>query len=324
MSTTLVLGGLGFIGHHLVTALAAEGHSVVVVDDGSRGTAAHREACLAAGDVRCIDGDVAAPGVLDRIVTATRPSLVYHLAAIHFIPQCVAAPTETVRVNVLGTQCLLDALARVPDARLVFASTADVYGTSRAPHAEEDAIAPANVYGASKWMGEQLLALARRVRPNGTRLLAARFFNVYGPGETNPHVLPDMLACLRRGGTLRLGNLDPVRDYVHVSDVVAALVRLATYDGPEDVFNVGTGIGTTVRGLVDALASAVGRSIDVEQDPHKVRPVERMALVANVARARRALGWTARVSLAEGIEDLVRHELEAAPRTVLRAVAGAR
>jgi UDP-glucose 4-epimerase len=139
--------------------------------------------------------------------------------------------------------------------------------------------------------------------------VAARLFNVFGPGETNPHVLPDILRQLREGNVLRLGNLDPRRDYVHARDVADALVRCGAHDGPETIFNVGTGVGTSVRELVATLADVLGRSLRIEQDPARVRPVERMHLVADVGRAFRALGWTARTGLREGIDDLVRREL---------------
>jgi len=196
--------------------------------------------------------------VLVRAVVAdVRPAVVFHLAAIHFIPYCVAHPSETLLVNVVGTQLLLDALAAVPDARLVFASTADVYAPSDRPHREDDPVATTNVYGASKRFCEDLFAVARRQDPS-RRIVAARFFNVFGPGETNPHVLPDILGALRGGSVLRLGDLEPRRDYVHVRDVAEALVRLAAYDGPEAVFNVGTGIGTSVRDLVDTLSEVLG------------------------------------------------------------------
>jgi UDP-glucose 4-epimerase len=302
----VVLGGAGFIGHHLVERLLAMGQPVVVVDDLSRG---RREHLPQSGRLRVVHGDVAEPGVVGAVLDSTRPAVVYHLAAMHFIPECVANPSATVRVNVLGTQVVLEALATHPTTRLVFASTADVYAPAAAAHAEDAPLEPGNVYGASKLMGEQLLDLARRGRPDAGRLVALRFFNVYGPGETNPHVLPDVLGHLRRGAPLALGNLEPRRDYVHVRDVADALVRAAAYTGRRDVFNVGTGIGTSVRALIETLGHVLGRPLAVRQDPAKVRPVERMHLVADATRARAELGWTPAHTLADGLADLVRAEL---------------
>ena len=306
----LVVGGAGFVGHHLVPRLLDDDRDVVVVDNLSRGSIERFGPHLGDPRLHVVRGDVTDAVLLRTLVADVRPAVVFHLAALHFIPYCVAHPSETLLVNVVGTQLLLDALATVPDARLVFASTADVYAPSDRPHGEDDPIATTNVYGTSKRFCEEILGLARAVMP-ARRILVARLFNVYGPGETNPHVLPDILAHLRRGTAVRLGNVEPRRDYVHARDVADALARLVAYDGPETVFNVGTGAGKSVRELVQVLGDVLGRRLRVEQDPARVRPVERMHLVADVARIGRALGWSARMSLRDGLEDLVRRELAA-------------
>jgi UDP-glucose 4-epimerase len=306
----LVVGGAGFVGHHLVPRLLADDREVVVIDNLSRGSMERFGTHLGDSRLQVVRGDVTDAVLLRAVVADVRPAVVFHLAALHFIPYCTAHPSETLLVNVVGTQLLLDAMAAVPDARLVFASTADVYAPSDRPHREDDPIATTTAYGASKRFCEDLFGIVRRVEP-ARRIVVARLFNVFGPGETNPHVLPDILAALRTGSVLRLGNLEPRRDYVHARDVAEALVRLAAYEGPEVAFNVGTGVGTSVRELVDALAGVIGRPLRVEQDPARVRPVERMHLVADIGRARAALGWVPQVSLRAGLHDLVHRELAA-------------
>ena len=307
----LVVGGAGFVGHHLVPRLLEDDRDVVVIDNFSRGSLERFGPLLGDSRLHVVRGDVTDAVLVRQVVAEVRPAVVFHLAALHFIPYCVAHPSETLLVNVVGTQLVLDALAAVPDARLVFASTADVYAPAERPHREDDPIATTNVYGASKRACEELLAIAGR-GDAGRRIVVARLFHVFGPGETNPHVLPDMLASLREGRALvRLGNLTPRRDYVHARDVADALVRLGSYDGPERVFNVGTGVGTSVRELAVALGRALGRTLRVEEDPTRVRPVERTHLVADVGRIRRELGWSPRVGLAEGLRDLVQRELAA-------------
>jgi len=306
----LVVGGAGFVGHHLVPRLLDDDHDVVVIDNLSRGSLERFGPSLGDARLGLVRGDVTDAVLVREVIAEVRPAVVFHLAAIHFIPYCTAHPSETLLVNVVGTQLVLDALAPVPDARLVFASTADVYAPSAQAHREDDPIETTNVYGASKRVCEDLLAVARR-QDAGRRIVAARLFNVFGPGETNPHVLPDILAQVREGGVVRLGNLEPRRDYVHARDVADALARLAAYDGPETVFNVGTGIGTSVRALVETLGAVVGQRLRVEQDPERVRPVERMHLVADATRARRELGWAPRLDLREGLRDVVAHELAA-------------
>jgi UDP-glucose 4-epimerase len=306
----LVMGGAGFVGHHLVPRLLELEHDVVVFDDLSRGRMERFGPHLGDERLEIVRGDVTDAVLVREVVAAVRPAVVFHLAAIHFIPYCVAHPSETLLVNVLGTQLILDALGTVPDARLVFASTADVYAPSDRPHREDDALATTNAYGASKRFCEELFEVARGREP-GRRILAARLFNVFGSGETNPHVLPDILAQLRDGGPLRLGNLEPRRDYVHARDVAEAFARLATYEGTETVFNVGTGVGTSVRELVETLGEVLGRTLRVEQDAARVRPVERMHLVADGTRARRELGWAPRLDLRAGLRELIVRELAA-------------
>ena len=307
----LVVGGAGFVGHHLVPRLLDDDREVVVLDNLSRGSMERFGPYLGDARLHVVRGDVTDAVLLRTLVAEVQPAVVFHLAAIHFIPYCVAHPSETLLVNLVGTQLVLDAMAAVPDARLVFASTADVYAPSERPHREDDLVATTNVYGTSKRFCEEVFAVARRQTP-GRRIVSARLFNVFGPGETNPHVRPDVVEQLRAGGTLRLGNLAPRRDWVHARDVADALVRLAAYDGPETVFNVGTGVGTSVAQLVDALGAVLGRTLRVEQDPARVRPVERLHLVADPGRARRELGWAPRVTLQEGLRDLVARELAAA------------
>jgi UDP-glucose 4-epimerase len=306
---TLVVGGAGFVGHHLVPRLLEADRDVVVIDNLSRGSMERFGPHLGDPRLHVVRGDLTDAVLLRTIVDDVQPSVVYHLAALHFIPYCTAHPSETLLVNVVGTQLLLDAMAPVPDARLVFASTADVYAPSDAPHREDAALATTTVYGASKRFCEEIVEIERRTRPRS--VLVARLFNVYGPGETNPHVLPDIVAGLRAGGPLKLGNLEPRRDYVHARDVADALVRMGGYAGKETVFNVGTGTGVSVDELVHVLGDVLGQSIRIERDPARVRPVERMHLVADPGRALAELGWRPRTTLRDGLRDLVARELAA-------------
>src|SRR5439155_2778218 len=147
---------------------------------------------------------------------------IFHFAAVHYIPFCTANPFEAMRINVLGTQAVIDAAAAGPTGRIVFASTSDVYSVKDAPLSEDDPIGPYTVYGTTKMMSERLLWLATTMNPR-LSVSVARLFNVYGPRETNPHVLPEVLDQLKSGGcTLRLGNLWPLRDFVFVEDVADA------------------------------------------------------------------------------------------------------
>lgn len=298
----VVTGGAGFIGAHLVHHLAASGARVWVYDNFSVGRRATLDPVIARYGCEVIAGDVTDAPAVQALVATVQPHRIFHLAAIHFVPQCEREPVAALATNVLGTQAVLGAAEFAPGCRVVFASTGDVYAASDAPHGETSPIGPLTLYGLTKVSGEHLV---RRAVRRGTDARIARLFNVFGPGDRTPHVLPDILSGLANGGPLALGCLDAVRDYVYVEDVVRALVALARYEGDERVFNIGTGEGRTVRELVDAVVGAWGQEVTVVTDPAKLRPIERPVLVANACLARVELAWTPRTSFANGIAQLM-------------------
>lgn len=303
----LVTGGAGFIGSHLVARLLGQGCDVTVVDDLSNGRLRHVERFSAQRELHFVEGDIVDRGLVRHLVREREPDVVYHLAALHFIPACVANPLETLRVNVLGTQAVLEALPSSAVKTFVFSSTADVYRPKGTPHAEGDPTAPQNIYGESKLCDERLLDLARRQLP-GLRFVVARLFNAYGPGETNPHVIPDILEAVRKGDVLPLGNVEARRDYVHCADVAEALVRLGGYQGACDVFNVGTGRETSVREIVALLGRILGRELTIARDEERFRSVDRPHLCADTSRLARELGWVPPIGIVEGLRDLLRAE----------------
>ncbi len=303
-----VTGGAGFLGPHLIDRWIERNADVVAIDNFVNGRPEHLERFHGKPNFIFAEGDIRDPVFLAGVAKAHPPDLVYHLAAHHFIPYCIANPAETLLVNVVGTQRLLDALDGTPVSRFVLASTADVYATSDIPHSETDSLGSTNIYGISKLLCENLIALAQKRFP-GVKFFATRFFNIFGPGETNPHVIPDILNGLKQGNVLRLGNLSPLRDYVHTSDVAEMLLKLAEYVGSERIFNVGTGVGSSVTDLLRTLEKILGRSIRVETDPAKIRPVERQYLVANISKAQEEVGWAPNISLEKGLKELVGVEL---------------
>jgi UDP-glucose 4-epimerase len=292
----LVTGGAGFIGSRLVRELLAAGWQACVLDDFSVG---REEDLASAGQaVPCLAADISVAGAVERAIAAWQPAVVFHLAALHFIPHCERDPARAIEINVLGTQRVLDAMAGRPGCRLVFASTGDVYASAAHPHTETAPLAPGSLYGITKLTGEYLVGHAAA---RGAACRIARLFNVFGPGDRTPHVLPDIVHGLAQRGAIDIGRRDPVRDYVYVDDVAAALLRLAEYDGEERVFNIGSGEGRSVQQLVDAVLDAHGATAAVRTDPAKVRPVERPVLVADIGRASRVLGWQPQTAFRDGI-----------------------
>jgi UDP-glucose 4-epimerase len=303
----LVTGGAGFIGSHLVERLVAAGERVSVVDDLSRGRRSwlHPEADLHQLDLR----DRAA---MRYAVKQLGADVVVHLAGMHFIPAVEKAPELARDVNVSGTQTLLAALAPRPPRLLLFASTAAVYPDRRGPIDEACAPEPLDLYGTTKLEGERLVAAF--AASSGTRFVVARIFNVVGRRETNPHVVPELVEQLRRGNTrVRLGNLEPRRDYTDVRDVADALHRLLSPPrGGANTFNVGSGRSVSVAELVKACEHILDHPIDVEVEPRRRRTHDRAELVADPRLLRATTGWQAARSLRETLSTLL-SEPEASP-----------
>ncbi len=307
-----VTGAAGFLGSHVVELLLARGTPVLAVDDLSTGRTdfldphrANSAFTLARQDIRDADA-------LRTLFERHRPAAVVHLAALHYIPACNADPVRTVSLNVLGTQCVLTAARAAEVERFFFASTGDVYAPEETPHHESaSAVAPFGIYGLSKLMGEQLLALESRQRPEA-RFVVGRLFNLYGPRETNPHILPEILSQLRaRPQTpLRLGSLWPKRDLVPVADAARAVIDLLDRCPPGlTTVNIGSGVAVSMQQVLDLIGELRGRPLAIETDPAKVRPVERPHLQADVTRLRQLLGWTPHTDLRRGLSELLAAEL---------------
>jgi UDP-glucose 4-epimerase len=240
---------------------------------------------------------------LGRIFSFFQPEAVFHLAALHFIPECDADPTRCLRVNVDGTRSVLEAAAGLRGPlSLVLASSAAVYAPADGAHREqEDSLGTVDVYGYSKRWAEELAAgFAART---GTGVGIARLFTVFGPGETNAHFIPSLISQMKAGKSVRLGNLSSKRDYVFVDDVADALLRLARYggDGQSTTVNVGSGRAYAGHEVVEALAGLAEAGVAPVIDPSRLRPVDRPVLLADPTLAQKLLDWTPRTSLIDGL-----------------------
>jgi UDP-glucose-4-epimerase GalE len=307
----LVTGGAGYIGSHTVRALRSEGHAVLIVDDLSSG---HAETVPAGVELE--RADVTAPGVLAAAAERFQAEAIVHFAARIQVGESVARPDLYYATNVGGMLRVVEVASarRVP---VVFSSTAAVYGEpERVPIPVEHPCRPENPYGASKQIGERILADAARAHGFGAAVL--RYFNAAGADaqaglaerhHPETHLIPLAIdAALGRGPALSVFGDDwqtvdgtCVRDYVHVVDLADAHVRALAKVARGDTLtvNLGGGEGTTVRQVIDAVARAVGRPV-----PHRIaprRPGDVTSLVADVTRAHELLGWTPRRSQIDAI-----------------------
>jgi UDP-glucose 4-epimerase len=294
----LVTGAAGFIGSALCRRLRALGHRVVGYDDLSRGRRAYLP-----GGVDLVEGDIRDGGHMRATIARTRPDWLVHLAAMHFIPDCVARPAETLEVNVEGTRRVLESCRGSRVQRLIFASTAAVYAPGDGPCVEDvTPLGPLEVYGESKLAAERLVESFHAA--TGMPVAVLRLFNAIGRNETNPHVVPHIFESLQRSDAIELGNTAPRRDYIDTRDIADAVVAVAGSLEGHQVVNVGTGAAYSVDDVVERLRAILGRRITVVQEPSRVRATERMVLLADIGRIRRAAQWAPRIPLEETLRDL--------------------
>jgi UDP-glucose 4-epimerase len=231
------------------------------------------------------------------------PEVVVHLAAIHFIPDCEAHPGLALQANVVSTVNLLERCP--PFCGFVLASSAAVYHPSIQPHDEiTSRVGPEDVYGLSKVQAEEWVRHFAGRR--SISAVIARLSNVIGPGETNPHVLPEILAQLQAGHhTLEMGNLESRRDYLDVEDAARGLAILATTTSDlerVEVVNLGSGKSHSVAEVLEilrALPGAPAFSVRVAVD--RLRPVDRPVLSVQIEKAEKLFGWQPRNELADTI-----------------------
>jgi UDP-glucose 4-epimerase len=289
----VVTGGAGFIGSHVVDALAERGDEVHVLDDLSKGLRRNvaPAATLHVADIRDADA----------VFDSARPDVVLHLAAQADVRVSVERPDHDAEVNVLGTLRVLEA-ARRHGAQVVFASTGGaIYGECDGPATESAPRRPLAPYGTSKLCGEEYLATWNRLY--GTAHVSLRFGNVYGPRQ-EPHgeagVVAIFMGILRDGGTARIyGDGRQTRDYVYVGDVVRAVLAAIGRDGA--VYNVGTGAETSVLELYDAIQQAAGVRRAAEHAEPRAGELQRSVL--DISLAAGELDWAPEHTLADGLRE---------------------
>jgi UDP-glucose 4-epimerase len=306
----LVTGAAGFLGSHVVEHLLSRRFPVIGLDDLSTGRWQFLAPFANNPLFKFVCKDIREQAELIDLCRREGPATVIHLAALHFIPAAMRDPAFAVSLNVQGTQCMLSACREANVCRFWFASTADVYKPTEQPHQESGEVAPFNIYGLTKWMGEKLVQLEADAHPE-RHFVIGRLFNLYGPHETNPHILPEIIDQLRNGGSnvLRLGNVTTKRDLVPVADAARAVVEMAEKSTPGvSIANIGTGLAVSIEEVVERIASLLRKPLKIETDRSKLRPIERLHLQADVARLRTMIGWAPHSDLSRGLQDLLSFE----------------
>jgi len=304
-STVLVTGGLGFIGAHVVQDLLARGWRVRILDNLYRCDRAVAASIRQLEGVDIIEGDIRYANVVDQAMRGV--DAVVHLAAV-CINKSISDPTESLDVNMLGTQNVFDAAARGSVRRIVYASSASIYGNPTSlPMRETDPASPLTPYCIAKLAGEHLLSFyAQRSKISW---LALRFFNVYGPAQpVDAYYTSVVVTFLRRlaAGEAPIidGGGDQSMDFVHVSDVARSVGLALDSSATGEALNIGTGQQTTVAELADQLIRAIGSDVRPQFRPREVLVTQREA---SIERTRELLGWEPTIGLTEGLASVVEH-----------------
>ena len=296
----LVTGGEGFIGSHLVEALARAGAEVrALVHYNPMGHRGWLEGTEVAVEV--VPGDVRDQ---ERVYKAVeRCDFVFHLAALIGIPYSYEAPESYLQTNVQGSFNVAMACVRA-GSRMVHTSTSEVYGTAlKVPIDESHPLQPQSPYSASKIGGDMMVLSLHNAY--GLPVSVVRPFNTYGPRQSTRAVIPTILAQLHSGSkTVSLGATSPTRDFNFVADTVSGFMAVAQCERAiGEVVNVGSGREISIKDLVSTLIDVSGKDAGISVDPKRLRPetseVER--LLCDNSRAREWAGWTPQVSLEDGL-----------------------
>jgi UDP-glucose 4-epimerase len=295
----LVTGGAGFIGSNLVRLLVSQGHDVTVLDDLSSG---HRKNLELIPGVRFIEGDVRDADAVRRAMSGAEA--VFHLAASVGNARAIDDPIRDSEINVLGTLQVLEAARREGAKKLVFSSSAGIFGELRTlPICEDHPAEPRSPYGASKLAAEKHCLVYGHLYD--IEVVCLRYFNVYGPNQRYDmygNVIPIFAhQLMHRQPLVIYGDGDQTRDFANVRDVALANYKAATTPGAKGAFNIGSGTRVTINGLVRLLEDAFGSEAVVKHAP--TRPGDVRDSLADISAARAAFGFEPAVGLAEGLHE---------------------
>jgi GDP-4-dehydro-6-deoxy-D-mannose reductase len=299
----LVTGAFGFVGRHLCELLLRSGTEEVLAL-GTRAVPRIPGVTMLACNLLDLD-------LTRRVIAHHRPDVIYHLAAQSYVPQSVANPADTLVNNAGGQINLMEACRATDlDPIIVVASSSEVYGAIAADHlpAGEDApFRPANPYAVSK-ITQDMLGLQYHLS-YGMRIVRVRPFNHIGPGQSDRFVVSSFarqiaeIEAERVEPVLLVGNLEATRDFLDVRDVGRAYTLVARGDFAGEVFNVASGAGHRIRALVDTLLQLSSATIDVRQDPSRMRPSDAPIVVGDATKLRNSTGWRPAVTIKQSLEE---------------------
>lgn len=293
--TILVIGGAGFIGSHLVNYLWPK-HNVIVFD------------CtpippLGNKNVKAILGDITKSEGLKQTIESIEPDVIVNLAALHFIPFCENHPKETVEINVTGTINILESLKYLKKRpQFVFASTVAVYKNSHKVLKEDSDVDPSTVYGRSKMMAERKIKSLCEFL--GITYCILRFSNVYGKGDLNNHLIPEILNAINKKEEITLGNVNTLRDFIYIKDLCRALATVINQK-VTGTYNVCSNKSYSAKDIVKLISEISKQNLSIKVLPDKIRRNDNPVVLCSNLKFSLKTGWKPRYSIRDGITETI-------------------
>jgi GDP-4-dehydro-6-deoxy-D-mannose reductase len=309
----LVTGGFGFAGRHLATHLVKCGDDVALTYLPKVEDVAGEVGVSVPKVVQTIALDVCDKKAVDSVISLMRPDVIYHLAAITYVPEAQNDPSKTLEVNLTGTENILDAVAKhSPETRILFVGSSNSYGEPRPgslPQTELSELRPSDIYSLSKTYADLACYCASVSR--GVDVVRIRPFQHTGPGQSERFALSSFAKQVaeiklgRREKEVLVGNLEVKRDYSDVSDIVRGYREAALNGKTNEVYNLCSGESVALESYLKLLIERSGEEIEIKVDPARVREVDVPDVYGSYARASKDFGWSPRVTREAMIDTLL-------------------
>jgi nucleoside-diphosphate-sugar epimerase len=299
----LVTGGAGFAGSALVRELLKERANVIIYDNFASGDLSNLSDIM--NEIKIVWGDIIDPAFKD-VLLRNQVEFVFHLAAEPYIPKCYEFPRKFFEVNATGTLNVLLACKDANVQRILYYSSSEVYGTAtKIPMDETHPTLPLSTYSASKLAADRLCFTL--FHEQKIPVIILRQFNMYGPRETQPYIIPELITQLMQSDKLKLGNIKARRDFTYVEDAAKGAISLIKEKKAEgEVFNMGTGKDWSVEELANIIGKLLGKeSVKIDIDPNRLRPLDVAVLNCDSSKIRKFIGWMPTTKLEDGLQKTI-------------------
>jgi len=299
----LVTGGAGFIGSTLVRELLKENANVVVYDNFFSGDEENLEEVK--DKIKIVKGDIR-DSDFEKTLTGNEINLVFHLAAEPYIPSCYDRPETFFDINATGTLNIMMSCLRAKVERVLLYSTSEVYGTlQKAPMDEDHPLFPQSTYAVSKLAADRLCFTLHHEQK--LPVIIQRQFNVYGPRETHPYIIPELITQLSNSSNLKLGNIKASRDFTYVEDAAKGAIAVMKCDElVGQVVNLGYGEDNTIEELANIIGELMGHdSVNIEVEQRRLRPLDVERLQCDTKKVKALTEWAPKIGLKEGLQKTI-------------------